>query len=127
GENCYPAANGRGAGMILLRNASIVDGSSAEPRPPTNILIEGEVFREIGEGAGAAGADAMDLAGKVVMPGLIDCHVHVVATLVNLAQYSLLPDSLVAARASVILRDMTMPGFTSVRHLAGADIGLNPS
>src|SRR5437660_1853894 len=124
-ENCYRAREPQRAGrMILLRNASIVAGASAEPRPATNILIEGEVFREIGEGAGAAGADAIDLAGKVVMPGLIDCHVHVVATLVNLAQNSLLPDSLVAARASLILRDMLMRGFTSVRDVAGADIGL---
>ena len=33
--------------MILLRNASIVDGVSTEPRPGMNILIEGEIFREV--------------------------------------------------------------------------------
>jgi len=114
----------REMGMILLRNASIVDGAAAEPRPGVNILIEGEIFREVGEAAAAAVADGIDLDGKIVMPGLIDCHVHVVATLVNLAQNSLLPDSLVAARASVILRDMLMRGFTSVRDVGGADFGL---
>ncbi len=110
--------------MILLRNASIVDGAAAEPRPGMNILIEGEIFREVGDAPIDTAADAIDLAGKIVMPGLIDCHVHVVATLVNLAQNALLPDSLVAARASVILRDMLMRGFTSVRDVAGADFGL---
>jgi len=107
-----------------LRNASIGDGAAAEPRPGMNVLIEGEIFCEVGDAPIDTAADAIDLAGKIVMPGLIDCHVHVVATLVNLAQNALLPDSLVAARASVILRDMLMRGFTSVRDVAGADFGL---
>src|SRR5436309_14441710 len=110
--------------MILLRNASIVDGASAEPRPGMDILIEGEIFREVRDGPIHTDADVIDLAGRTLMPGLIDCHVHVVATLVNLAHNALLPDSLVAARASGILRDMLMRGFTSVRDVAGADIGL---
>jgi imidazolonepropionase-like amidohydrolase len=110
--------------MILLHNASIVDGSSAEPRPGMNILIEDEIFREVGDAPIATAADAIDLRGRTVMPGLIDCHVHVVASVVNLAQNALLPDSLVAARAGVIMRDMLLRGFTSVRDVGGADFGL---
>jgi imidazolonepropionase-like amidohydrolase len=110
--------------MILLRSASIVDGTSAEPRPGMNILIEDEIFREVGDAPIATAADAIDLRGRTVMPGLIDCHVHVVASMVNLAQNALLPDSLVAARAGVIMRDMLMRGFTSVRDVGGADFGL---
>jgi imidazolonepropionase-like amidohydrolase len=110
--------------MILLHNASIVDGSSAEPRPGMNILIEDEIFREVGDAPIATAADAIDLRGRTVMPGLIDCHVHVVASVVNLAQNALLPDSLVAARAGVIMRDMLLRGFTSVRDVWGADFGL---
>lgn len=58
------------------------------------------------------------------MPGLIDCHVHVVASEANLGRNALLPDSLVAAHASAIMRDMLMRGFTTVRDVGGADVGL---
>jgi imidazolonepropionase-like amidohydrolase len=110
--------------MLLLRNASIVDGSTAEPRPGVDILIEGERFREVSDRPIKTAARAIDLAGKTLMPGLVDCHVHVVATTANLAQNAMLPDSLVALRAAGIMRGMLMRGFTTVRDVGGADIGL---
>jgi imidazolonepropionase-like amidohydrolase len=110
--------------MLLLRNASVVDGSAAEPRPGVEVLIEGDRFREVSNKPIKTSARAIDLAGKTLMPGLIDCHVHVVATMVNLAQNALLPDSLVAARAAAIMRGMLMRGFTTVRDVGGADVGL---
>jgi imidazolonepropionase-like amidohydrolase len=110
--------------MLLLRNASVVDGSAAEPRPGVEVLIEGDRFREVSDKPIKTSARAIDLAGKTLMPGLIDCHVHVVATMVNLAQNALLPDSLVAARAAAIMRGMLMRGFTTVRDVGGADVGL---
>jgi imidazolonepropionase-like amidohydrolase len=58
------------------------------------------------------------------MPGLIDCHVHVVAALVNLGQNALLPDALVAIHAARIMRDMLGRGFTTVRDVGGATFAL---
>src|SRR5919206_1443030 len=109
--------------MLVLRNAVIVDGSASEAPPPVDVLIEGDAIREVGAGLKTK-ADAIDLAGKTLMPGLIDCHVHVVAGIVNLAQNALLPDSLVAARGAGIMRAMLMRGFTTVRDVGGADVGL---
>jgi imidazolonepropionase-like amidohydrolase len=82
------------------------------------------MIREVSEKPIASAARAVDLKGKTLMPGLIDCHVHVTATLTNLAQNAMLPDSLVALRAAEIMRGMLMRGFTTVRDVAGADIGL---
>src|SRR3954466_12177923 len=96
--------------MLVLRNAVIVDGSASEAPPPVDVLIEGDAIREVGAGLKSE-AEAIDLSGKTLMPGLIDCHVHVVAGMVNLAQNALLPDSLVAARAAGIMRGMLMRGF----------------
>jgi imidazolonepropionase-like amidohydrolase len=109
--------------MLVLRNATIVDGSAEELPSPLDVLIEGETIREVAPALRTA-AETIDLSGKVLMPGLIDCHVHVVAGMVNLGQNALLPDSLVAARAAGIMRGMLMRGFTTVRDVGGADVGL---
>jgi imidazolonepropionase-like amidohydrolase len=66
----------------------------------------------------------VDLRGRTLMPGLIDCHVHVIATLANVGANALLPDALIAHRSAKIMREMLMRGFTTVRDLGGATLGL---
>lgn len=110
--------------VTLLKNARIVDGTSTEPTEPMGIVIEGGTIREVGQGVTAAADVVLDMAGLTVMPGLIDCHVHVIATTANLGLNAGLPASLVAARSSVLMRAMLMRGFTTVRDLGGADRGL---
>jgi imidazolonepropionase-like amidohydrolase len=58
------------------------------------------------------------------MPGFIDYHVHVVAVTAELGANPKLPDSLVTARATHIMRDKLLRGFTTVRDVGGADFGL---
>ncbi len=110
--------------LTLLRNARIVDGTSPEPTDPMGIVIEDGTVRDVGPNVTAATDAVLDLAGLTVMPGLIDCHVHVIATTADLGRNAALPSSLVAARSSVLMRAMLMRGFTTVRDLGGADRGL---
>ncbi len=109
---------------IFLANARIVDGTAPEPSAPQGVVIEGERIREVAPGARPpAGATVVDLSGKVLMPGLIDCHVHVVAVEASLARNATLPDSLVMARSIRLLGEMLNRGFTTVRDVGGADHG----
>ena len=62
--------------------------------------------------------------GRVLLPGLIDAHVHVVASSHDLSRLALQPPSLVTAESSAILRGMLQRGFTTVRDAGGADYGL---
>jgi len=101
--------------MLLLKNARIVDGSTSARPAPTQVVIEHDRIREVGAKAKAANAEVIDLAGKTLMPGLIDCHVHTIAVLADLGRNAMLPDSLVTARASRVMHDMLMRGFTTVR------------
>ncbi len=110
--------------MTLFTNARIVDGTAAEPGAPVNVLVEGQHIREVGEGISSTGAETIDLAGRTLMPGLIDCHVHVIAVVANLGANALLPDSYVTAKSALVMRDMLLRGFTTVRDVGGANAGL---
>jgi imidazolonepropionase-like amidohydrolase len=66
--------NGR---QLLLRNATVFDGTGAPPRSGLDVLVEGDRIAAVGSDLAArADAEALDLAGRTLMPGLIDCHVH---------------------------------------------------
>jgi imidazolonepropionase-like amidohydrolase len=115
---------GQASRMILIKNARIVDGTSPEPSSPVHVVIEGDLVREVGNTVTSQAKTVIDMTGHTLMPGLIDCHVHVVATSANLGENAMLPCSLVATRALGIMNAMLMRGFTTVRDVGGADYGL---
>ena len=110
--------------LTLITNAAIVDGTQDRRKDPVNVLIDGGTIREVGAKVKSDKARVIDLGGRTLMPGLIDCHVHVIAVMANLGANAQLPDSLVTARSFRIMNDMLMRGFTTVRDVGGADHGL---
>jgi imidazolonepropionase-like amidohydrolase len=110
---------------ILFQNASILDGTGDTALADRHVLVENGTIREVSDRPiTASSAQVMDLRGRTLMPGLIDCHVHVIATMADLAANAELPNTLVALRSAKIMREMLMRGFTTVRDLGGADHGL---
>lgn len=61
--------------MILIKNGLVVDPSQGL-EAVRDILIEGETIAAVGENLTADDAQVIDAAGKIVMPGLVDMHVH---------------------------------------------------
>lgn len=105
---------------VLFTNARIVDGTSPEATAPVDVLVEGNTIREVGENIKVSSAEVIDLKGKTLMPGLIDAHVHVIASMADLGRNALLPDALVTVRAFKIMGEMLNRGFTTVRDVGGA-------
>ena len=65
---------------ILLDNLRIVDGTGAAPIENGRIVLDGERIAAVGAAAAVsapANADRIDLAGRTVIPGLIDLHFHI--------------------------------------------------
>ena len=109
---------------IIFCNAMMQDARSEEPREGSLVVEEGRI-REISDGAtSAAGAREIDLKGKTLMPGLIDAHVHVKATSLDLSKLMTTPVSYLMGQTHAIMKAMLMRGFTTVRDAAGADRGL---
>jgi len=108
----------------LFTNARIVDGTLDQRPDPVSVLVEGNIIRDVAKTIVAPKATAIDLGGRTLMPGLIDAHVHVIACLADLGRNAMLPDSLVTSRSLVLMKQMLMRGFTTVRDVGGADYGL---
>jgi dihydroorotase len=61
--------------LILLRGGRVVDPGRGLDAP-LDILIDGTRIAAVGPGLAAPAARTVDLAGLVIVPGLIDLHVH---------------------------------------------------
>jgi imidazolonepropionase-like amidohydrolase len=109
----------------LFAGGRLLDPNRDELRDGFEVLVENDRIKEVSDRPIASmSATRIKLAGKTLMPGLIDCHVHVVAALVDLAANAMAPSSLATLRAARILRTLLERGFTTVRDCGGADHGL---
>jgi imidazolonepropionase-like amidohydrolase len=114
---------------LRILNARWLDVTTMSWRQASSIDIADGRIRAIHEGGTSpAAADAsvptVDAQGLSVMPGLIDCHVHVLATTFNLALAARWPNVFVVLRALPVLSAMLDRGFTTVRDAGGADWAL---
>ncbi|GAA3020828.1 metal-dependent hydrolase family protein [Streptomyces fulvorobeus] len=103
---------------ILVTAARWWDGTSDTTRPGARILVHGGRIETVGRAAAASrGVRVLDLGERTVLPGLIDCHVH----LSEVADTDLTDAlSLRTLAALAPLRDLLDAGFTTVRDLGGA-------
>src|ERR1700683_409641 len=102
---------------IVFENARILD----EGEQDRFVRVSGGTIAEVADRPiRAQGARRIDLKGRTLMPGLIDCHVHVIAAMLDLGRNAALPDALVAYHAARIMQGMLHRGFTTVRDLGGA-------
>lgn len=110
---------------IIFRSASLLEPDQGELRPDCTVVVEAGTVREISDGTVTASADrVVDLRGAVLMPGLIDCHVHVTAVTSDVWGMAEWSPSYVAARAGRVMAGMLQRGFTTVRDVGGCDFGL---
>ena len=111
--------------LLLFRRCNLLDPRSGEYQPDSEILVEGELIREVSDRPiRATAAATIDVGGRTVMPGLIDAHIHVYLSEVNLHLLKEMPITLMAGRAATLMRAMLDRGFTTVRDTGGADFGI---
>lgn len=110
---------------LLFRNFQLLEPEFGELRGGYELLVEGENVKELSEKPiKSAGADVVDCGGRTMMPGLVDSHVHVTLSEVNIRFLEAIPLTLMTARSARLMLGMLNRGFTSVRDTGGADWGL---
>jgi len=105
----------------LLTGGLVFDGTGAPPAQ-ADVLIEGGRIVEVGPELD--GDEAVDVAGRHLLPGLFDCHTHVTLTSINLLGIVQTPFSYRFYETVQNLRATLAAGITMVRDAAGADAGI---
>lgn len=94
---------------------------------PSGEVCAGDVVVEDGRildvGIGLDGDEAVDVAGKHLLPGLFDCHIHLGYPHLNMAKLALMPFGLRRFTAVDSMRKTLECGITTVRDAGGLDVG----
>ncbi|ODS63790.1 MAG: hydrolase [Arenimonas sp. SCN 70-307] len=106
---------------IVFQGVRVFDGVGPALSEPTNVRVSGNRIEAIGPTVSTEGARVIDGRGRTLMPGLIDVHVHMTFSAMDMATLQspeLTPES--AGRAAAVgAEQMLLRGVTSVRDMGG--------
>ena len=112
--------------VTVIRAGTLIDPRADSPLHNQVIVIHGDKVQSVGPSAAAhipAGAKVIDLSHATVLPGLTDCHTHILLQGedpaeggydVNILKY---PLGLRAARGTVAVHQALFEGFTTLRDM----------
>ncbi len=107
---------------LVIEGGRVWDGTGAGPRV-TDLLIRDGSIVDLAQGCAntvTVDAERIDGSGLFVMPGMIDCHVHLTSSSAANSELQRLKDliPLQALRGAANAQKMLMAGFTTVRDLS---------
>ncbi|WAT17607.1 amidohydrolase family protein [Aurantiacibacter sp. MUD11] len=108
----------------IFRQVSVFNGHDEQLAHNRDVIIEDGTIAAIAEhGVSVDGAEVIEGGGRVLMPGLIDNHVHIYATTPNVQAFRTMPPTYAAHYAARFMDHALKCGFTTIRDVGGGDIG----
>jgi imidazolonepropionase-like amidohydrolase len=105
----------------VFHGGRVFDGTGADPADGDIAVENGRI---VAVGSGLDGDEAVELDGRTILPGLFDCHTHVVISHVDIWRAVQQPFSYQFFVAEQNLAATLRAGITSVRDAGGADLGI---
>jgi imidazolonepropionase-like amidohydrolase len=106
---------------LLFTGGRVVDGTGAAPAVADVVVEDGRI---VDIGPDLDGDDAVDVAGRTILPGLFDCHTHVVVSSIDTMRLLQTPFSYRFFQAAHNLEATLRTGITTIRDAGGADLGV---
>ena len=113
--------------MKLFRNARLMDGTGRPEIEDACLLAEDERITYAGSAADLpevpAGTEVIDCEGMYMIPGLIDCHIHLeLHGFGDTFKENLVEDKVRTLRAAKEMEDTLKAGFTTVRNVGSVNL-----
>ena len=105
----------------VLSGGDVFDGRGSDPQRADVLVEDGRI---LDVGTGLDGDKAIDISGKTVLPGFIDCHVHLGFTDVDFMGAAQQPFALKYYETAHSLATTLDTGITTVRDAGGASLGV---
>lgn len=89
-RNLVDVAMGRKAADLVLRNGHLVSVQSGEIIENSDVAISGERIAYVGPDAShtvGEGTEVIDIAGKYLVPGLLDGHMHIESGMITVTEF----------------------------------------
>ncbi|MFN3614557.1 MAG: amidohydrolase family protein, partial [Rubrimonas sp.] len=110
---------------LLLTNLRLFDGNDLRLREGVDVMVQGARIAALPQaGQGPEDAERIDCGGRVVIPGLIDCHWHSTLVAVGMAAALTADIGFVHLAAGRQAGATLLRGFTTVRDVGGPAFGL---
>jgi imidazolonepropionase-like amidohydrolase len=108
---------------LVLSGARIIDGTGSEPVRGRAVVVEAGVITAVVDEARAPRGRGVDLAGHTLLPGLINCHVHLClgAEADPVRPLRDEPLAFTTLKALLRARQTVEAGVTTVRDLGGRE------
>ncbi|MBA4169307.1 MAG: amidohydrolase family protein, partial [Chloroflexi bacterium] len=113
-------SNGRSR-RLILSGGRVFDGRGAEPATADLAIADGQI---VDIGSGLDGDDSVDVSGRTLLPGLFDCHTHVILSDIDQWRILQTPFSYQFYEAERNLEATLRAGITTIRDAGGADMGI---
>ena len=112
--------------VTIIKGGILIDGTGSDPILKAAVVIDGDRIRSVGRANDIEipdGAKIIDAVGKTIMPGLIDCHLHLLGLKSDnyLAETLIAPGGLKLLRAAKSAEALLEAGFTTVKDTGGTN------
>lgn len=110
---------------VLIKNVRVFDGLSGSV-VPGHVLIDGSTIAAVDTSpiAESAATTVIDGGDRVLMPGMIDAHAHLVGMANTLLDLAMASQTQLAATTLARAKGTLLRGFTTVRDMAGDTAGI---
>jgi imidazolonepropionase-like amidohydrolase len=111
--------------QVLFTNVNIWDGIDEDLKSGMSVLVENNLIKQISENiAMPTGATVIDARGKILMPGLIDMHTHIMFKYGVTVTRTDFDHASSGAAAMETMQQYLSMGYTTLRDVGGNSLGI---